>query len=173
MKEVMQVVEVPPITTDRKRSWYLLVLMSLAFGMGELSHFLVGTTTRLMAQDLHYGDQSCMKGPNASARIAANVTCSSYSNATACLWEDSGCVWDYNGQGIAYQILAGPSFILVYCGLTHPLLFLGAQDRYFRVQYPVIQRAHLPDGLGAGVLAVDCTPLRFSIRRVGYTSSID
>jgi len=115
MKEVMQVVEVPPITTDRKRSWYLLVLMSLAFGMGELSHFLVGTTTRLMAQDLHYGDQSCMKGPNASARIAANVTCSSYSNATACLWEDSGCVWDYNGQGIAYQILAGPSFILAFC----------------------------------------------------------
>ena len=83
MKEVMQVVEVPPITTDRKRSWYLLVLISLAFGMGELSHFLVGTTTRLMAQDLHYGDQSCMNGPNASARIAAHVTCSSYSNATA------------------------------------------------------------------------------------------
>lgn len=65
------------------RSWYLVVLMALSFGMGELSHFLVGTTTRLMAQDLHYGDQSCLIRTNASGRAVPNITCSSYKNETA------------------------------------------------------------------------------------------
>ena len=38
------------------------------------------------------------------------------------------CVWDYNGQGIEYQILAGPSFILALCvgGIITGIL----SDRY-------------------------------------------
>lgn len=67
---------------SRRRSWYLVVLMALSFGVGELSHFLVGTTTMLMARDLHYGDQSCFPNTNVSAEIAANVTCPSYKNET-------------------------------------------------------------------------------------------
>ena len=64
------------------RSWYLVVVMALSFGMGELSHFLVGTTTRLMAQDLHYGDQSCIRSSNVSAQQAANISCQSYADET-------------------------------------------------------------------------------------------
>ena len=42
-------------------------------------------------------------------RIQCNVRCNVEK------FEDgSSCVWNYNGQGIAYQVLAGPSFIIVY-----------------------------------------------------------
>ena len=49
-----------------------------------------------------------------------------------CNSTDEGvCQWDYNGLGIEYQILAGPSFILAY---TIGGLLLGAlADRYNRV----------------------------------------
>ena len=81
MKQEMKL-EVAKPTIRRGRSWYLVVLMALSFGVGELSHFLVGTTTMLMARDLHYGDQSCFPNTNVSAEIAANVTCPSYKNET-------------------------------------------------------------------------------------------
>ena len=69
-------------STSRKRSWYMVVLLSLSFGMAELSHFLVGTTTRLMAQELHYGDQSCFPSSNASAETPAVERCPTYTNET-------------------------------------------------------------------------------------------
>jgi len=41
------------------------------------------------------------------------------------------CEWDYNGLGLDYQILAGPSYIAVF---TVAGIFLGvAADRYNRV----------------------------------------
>ena len=40
------------------------------------------------------------------------------------------CKWDYNGQGFAYQIVAGPIFIVIY---TFSGIFIGfAADRYNR-----------------------------------------
>lgn len=68
---------------SRKRSWYMIALLSLSFGSAELSHFLVGTTTRSIAQELHYGDQSCLVRANVSAGMAANASCSAYENQTA------------------------------------------------------------------------------------------
>ena len=43
---------------------------------------------------------------------------------------DSPCVWNYNGQGIEYQILAGPSYILAFSvgGIVTGIL----SDRYNR-----------------------------------------
>ena len=65
----------------RRRAWYTAVLMSLCYGVGELSHFLVGTTSRAMSQDLQYGDQSCQRNDSlsvAGADSIANITCSDY-----------------------------------------------------------------------------------------------
>jgi MFS family permease len=48
-----------------------------------------------------------------------------------CLFNGSdACLWDYNGQGYQYQIVAGPVFILVY---TFAGIFIGfAADKYNR-----------------------------------------
>lgn len=44
----------------------------------------------------------------------------------------SYCEWNYNGLGIEYQILAGPTFILIF---TIAGVFMGlAADRYHRVK---------------------------------------
>ena len=67
---------------SRVKAWYLVVVMAFSFGMGELSHFLVGTTTRSMAQELHYGDQSCFKQDNVTAADLGNVTCPSFKDQT-------------------------------------------------------------------------------------------
>jgi MFS family permease len=42
----------------------------------------------------------------------------------------SFCQWDYNGMGIEYQILAGPSFILAFS--IGGLLIGALADRYNR-----------------------------------------
>jgi len=44
--------------------------------------------------------------------------------------DDSLCQWDYNGMGIEYQILAGPSFILAFS--IGGLLIGALADRYNR-----------------------------------------
>lgn len=42
------------------------------------------------------------------------------------------CEWNYNGLGIDYQILAGPSYILVFTVMGVVIGILA--DRYNRVQ---------------------------------------
>jgi len=121
---------------SRVKAWYLVVVMAFSFGMGELSHFLVGTTTRSMAQELHYGDQSCFKQDNVTAADLGNVTCPSFKDQTTCdaLVNADGlrlCLWNYNGQGIEYQLLAGPSFILAF---SIGGIIIGAlADRFNRI----------------------------------------
>lgn len=67
------------ITIKRSKAWYMVILMSLCYGIGELSHFLVGTTSRYMSQDLQYGDQSCLRNNSISAELGSdNATCSDY-----------------------------------------------------------------------------------------------
>jgi MFS family permease len=44
-----------------------------------------------------------------------------------------GCMWEYNGLGLEYQILAGPSFIAVYAVAGLGWGYLA--DKYNRVNY--------------------------------------
>lgn len=61
------------------KAWYLVILMSMCYGVGELSHFLVGTTSRDMSQELEYGDQSCLRNNSVPAYLGGdNTTCSEY-----------------------------------------------------------------------------------------------
>jgi len=50
-------------------------------------------------------------------------------NGTAIL----GCDWDYNGLGLEYQILAGPSFIFVFAVAGLGWGYLA--DKYNRVKF--------------------------------------
>jgi len=118
----------------RLRAWYLVAMMSLSFGMGELSHYLVGSTTKLMAQELHYGDMICFT--NSSVPANNITTCSSFKNATECnsATNDEGtpyCNWNYNGQGIEYQLLAGPSFIFAFS--VGGIVIGALADRFNRI----------------------------------------
>ena len=53
----------------------------------------------------------------------------------SCTWLVNGvgehpCKWDYNGQGLEYQLVAGPVFILIY---TFAGIFISfAADKYNR-----------------------------------------
>ena len=67
---------------SRLRSWCLVLLMTSSFGLGELSHFLVGSTTKSMAQELHYGLMACFKNDNVTAEDLGNVNCTSFQNST-------------------------------------------------------------------------------------------
>ena len=78
---------------SRRRAWYVVWLMSLCYGIGELSHFLVGTTSRAMSQELGYGDQSCLR--NESLHYDLNtfdVTCSDFANL-----EEYVSIWSVKG----------------------------------------------------------------------------
>lgn len=122
---------------SRFRAWYLVLMMAVSYGLGELSHFLVGSTTKSMAQELHYGDMTCFRNENATDEDIGNFTCSSIQNSTECdskMNSETGallCTWNYNGQGIEYQLLAGPSFILAF---SIGGIVLGAlADRFNRI----------------------------------------
>ena len=41
------------------RNWTTLIVLTFAFIIGELSHFLVGTVSRDMARDIHFGTMKC------------------------------------------------------------------------------------------------------------------
>jgi len=125
---------------SRTKAWYLVAMMSVSFGLGELSHYLVGSTTKLMAQELHYGDMACFK--NATIEDFGNVTCTSIKSETECIsakkddTDELLCQWNYNGQGIEYQLLAGPSFIFAF---SIGGIVIGAlADRFNRIHIFVI-----------------------------------
>ncbi|KAK2713773.1 probable 4-methylmuconolactone transporter isoform X2 [Artemia franciscana] len=114
--------------------WYLVSLLTCSYIFGELSHFLIGIVSRPIAQELEYGDQSCLQ---ALPYPTDNQTrCDQVSTETECVGQVTGslnasvCTWTFNGQGLEYQILAGPSFIFAF---TIAGVFIGfAADRYNR-----------------------------------------
>ncbi len=86
---------------------YFLSLMTLGYIAGECAHYLINTSSRELARDVHYGDQECFGGD------ANNANCSSRLSQEVCQ-KGQGCSWEYNGRGLDYQVLAGPSFILMF-----------------------------------------------------------
>ena len=49
------------VSADPDSAWsaYQLGLLTCSYVFGELSHFLIGVTSRDIARDIHYGDQAC------------------------------------------------------------------------------------------------------------------
>ncbi|KAB7498427.1 hypothetical protein Anas_04225 [Armadillidium nasatum] len=111
-----------------KRRWPTLIILTLVYVIGELSHFLLGIVTRPMSQDIHYGTIECLSNTDAQVKHTYEVHCETIGSLPNT--NDSACVWDYSGLGLQYQILAGPSFIAVF---TVSGIIIGmAADRYSR-----------------------------------------
>jgi MFS family permease len=87
-----------------------LAYMSLSYIIGEIAHFLINTTSREVARDVHFGDKSCFPNKTRADEVNSTVSCTGY-NETTCTDE---CYWEYSGSGYEYQILAGPAFIGVF-----------------------------------------------------------
>lgn len=148
------------------RKAYALGILTVAYVLGELGHYLLGITSKEMAIDLDYGDHACQLDSSVQfARNQLTVPCESISNqSTYAVWEcclsnvnfnfvlisfpasircmqlnvngSTYCEWNYNGLGIDYQLLAGPSFILVFTIFGVAFGFLA--DRCNRVRFMCI-----------------------------------
>lgn len=117
-------------------SSYVLAIVSIGYVLGELGHYLIGVTSKAIAIDLHYGDIACQLNSSEFYLSQLPTQCTDANNSETCLamsLNGTGyCEWNYNGLGIDYQILAGPSFIAVFTIIG---VFLGiAADKYNRVR---------------------------------------
>lgn len=115
---------------------YVLAVLTIGYILGELGHYLIGVTSKQTAIELHYGDHACQLNSSVFTRHELPTQCSAVTNETECVALDhqgiNYCEWNYNGLGFSYQILAGPSFILVFTIIG---VFLGvAADKYNRVK---------------------------------------
>ena len=111
-----------------------LGLFTLAYVVEEMAHFIIGSMSREMAQDIHFGDQKCY-----DYDLDADTNCDQYDNQPSCenstLIENGTeiCYWDYSGQGIEYQILAGTVFVVVFTFSGVIMGYLG--DKVTRYTY--------------------------------------
>ncbi|PVD22103.1 hypothetical protein C0Q70_17907 [Pomacea canaliculata] len=97
---------------------YVLLLLLLAYLLNQLDRYMLAITIRSVAHDLKFGNMACFLNTTLSAKETLGVKCNMTSK-DSCLniTNTAGvpaCAWDYNGQGLEYQILAGPIFILDY-----------------------------------------------------------
>ncbi|KAJ8711473.1 hypothetical protein PYW07_008715 [Mythimna separata] len=116
--------------------WYVLGLVSIGYILGELGHYLIGTTSKVTAEDLHYGDKSCMLNLSHVSLSDLPVVCEKVNSSDICatltLNGTRYCEWGYNGLGIDYQVLAGPAFMAVF---TVVGVILGVvADKYNRAR---------------------------------------
>ena len=96
-----------------RRNAYYLAVMTTAYIVGEIAHFLINTSSRSVARDVHYGDSACYAKANVSSS-SSDVDCRAIKEEAACVAESAACEWNYSGLGLEYQLLAGPSFIAVF-----------------------------------------------------------
>jgi len=95
---------------------YFLALMTLSYIVGELTHFLINTTSREVAREVEFGEKSCFVNGSFvrdNQEDKEVFDCTESKNETHCASEKH-CQWEYSGLGIQYQVLAGPAFILVF-----------------------------------------------------------
>ncbi|XP_039268574.2 protein spinster homolog 1-like [Styela clava] len=113
--------------------WLYLIPLMLGYGCGELGHYLLAVTSRPMAQDVGFGDKGCL-AKNQSLEEDYQKQCTSISNESRCINASNSetCSWDYTGQGIEYQILAGPTYVVIFTVVGVIFGILG--DRYNRVR---------------------------------------
>ncbi|XP_006820643.1 uncharacterized protein LOC102809729, partial [Saccoglossus kowalevskii] len=109
---------------------YVLILLLTAYLLNQLDRYTLAVCTQPMAQDIHYGDQSCLENTSISNLddVIVDVECHKIVDETQCITvigadNTTVCKWDYNGQGTQYQLLVGPVFILIYTFTGIPLGF--------------------------------------------------
>jgi len=115
-----------------------LAYMSLSYIIGEIAHFLINTTSREIARDVHFGDQACYLNMSRSVPEEEDqmVNCTLYEDKTSCESLDA-CYYDYSGTGYEYQILAGPAFVAVFT-VSAVLLAVMSDSLYDKLSRTVI-----------------------------------
>lgn len=97
---------------------YVLTILTIGYILGELGHYLIGVTSKQTAIELDYGDHACQQNDTSFERHHLSVQCSAIFDETSCIALNVNgtpyCEWNYNGLGLDYQLLAGPSFILIF-----------------------------------------------------------
>ncbi|XP_048521692.1 probable sphingolipid transporter spinster homolog 3 [Dendroctonus ponderosae] len=115
---------------------YVLAIVSIGYVLGELGHYMIGVTSKAIAMDLHYGDITCQLNNTELYLSDLPVVCSDANNSDTCLSlsidDEPYCEWTYNGLGLDYQILAGPSFIAVFTVVGVIMGYLA--DKFNRVK---------------------------------------
>lgn len=107
-----------------------LATLTLSFVVGEVCHFLIVALSRDVARDVGFGtmrcydnqaegnsrescqafeeEQRCKKVVNSNGNTTKMFhSCNGAGNGTACSWL-------HDGQGVEYQVLAGPIFVVIY-----------------------------------------------------------
>lgn len=116
-------------------SLYVLALLLMAYLLNQLDRYALAIVAVPMSQEVHFGDHGCLKNDSFTDDQFGNITCKKLKNETSCLTQQNlngsfVCKWDYNGQGLEYQIVAGPVFILIF---TFMGVILGfAADKFNR-----------------------------------------
>ncbi|XP_060533613.1 protein spinster homolog 1 [Cylas formicarius] len=115
---------------------YVLAIVSIGYVVGELGHYMIGVTSKAIAMDLHFGDITCQLNTTEYFISDLPIACSEANNSETCLsYNINGtpyCEWNYNGLGIDYQVLAGPSFIAVFTIVGVLMGYLA--DKFNRVK---------------------------------------
>ena len=91
------------------------MVMTVAYIVGEVAHFLINTTGRAVAREIHFGESACFP-PGNESKVVTN--CSAVEEQEEC--EAKGCSWDYSGLGLEYQVR------LLTCSSTSDLHSAGA-----------------------------------------------
>ncbi|KAK2167441.1 hypothetical protein NP493_1275g00004 [Ridgeia piscesae] len=117
---------------------YVLALLSTTYLLNQLDRFMLSVVTRPMAQDIHYGDLGCVannsrqKMHHTACNATDKLACSAITDARG----SHLCAWNYTGQGMEYQLLIGPIFIVVYT--LSGILVSFAADQYSRKGFLVV-----------------------------------
>merc|ERR1712012_1329018 len=91
---------------------YCLFVLTLSYILGEIAHFLINTTAREVARDIHFGEEECYFNETVT-ELRDDNNCSSLKTLDQC-HRAPHCYWSWSGQGYQYQVLAGPAFIAVF-----------------------------------------------------------
>eukprot|EP00091_Calanus_sinicus_P014436 TRINITY_DN3197_c0_g1_i1.p1 TRINITY_DN3197_c0_g1~~TRINITY_DN3197_c0_g1_i1.p1 ORF type:complete len:463 (-),score=120.15 TRINITY_DN3197_c0_g1_i1:123-1511(-) len=116
-----------------------LALITSGYVIGEIAHFLIGTTSKDVANDVNYGDQVCLGRTNKTD----GYDCKALETEEEC--DVTNREWKYNGQGADFQYLVGPAFIYTFS--TSALIMGFALDKFNR---PIIM------SVGIMVFSISC-----------------
>ncbi|EDV27921.1 uncharacterized protein TRIADDRAFT_20550 [Trichoplax adhaerens] len=118
----------------RKVGWYpfyVLIILLLAYLLNQLDRYAIGVTSIYIAQDMHWGDKGCLLNTSYSEAQVGNISCEIINKTLTAHQMESihlgehVCMYNYNGQGVLFELLAGPAFIVVYTFAGIPLAATG------------------------------------------------
>jgi len=118
----------------RPYSLYVLMILLVVYMINQLDRYALSVVAQPMAQDIHFGDKSCMSRYNSSFKDYCKDR-----NESACEMSfdqrvnESDCKNDYNGKGYQYQLVAGPIFILIFTIMGVFISYFADSYRSYRV----------------------------------------